>query len=365
MKKILTIGGAMRDIFIHYKNCQMMHLHTDTKDQSFIVLEEGKKIDIAAISYSTGGGALNSAVSFARQGLSVATVCKIGKDQAGNAILDVLKKEKINSNHVIQSNNLMTGNSFMIPCPSGNRAILVYRGANTTLTAQEIPSSAIADTDLVYITSLSSKTKQLLPGLVTLAKKNKKLVATNPGTSQLIAGADILRDSLDKIDILIVNAYEASLLMNSLTQSTFTTLKKQKEKKNTRLPELLRAPMGSTTACFTLEQYFQEILKRGPTIAVVTNGAEGVYATDGNKIYFHPSLKVNVVNTVGAGDAFGSTFVGQLAQGKSLEDAVRAGIINSSSVLQYLDTQTGLLKAEELEKQLQKLDKKLLKIFDV
>src|SRR5439155_20813798 len=118
----------------------------------------------------------------------------------------------------------------------------------------------------------------------------------------------------------------------------------------------LRAPIGPTTACFTLEQYFQEILKRGPTIAVVTNGADGVYATDGNKIYFHPSLKVNVVSTVGAGDAFGSTFVGQLAQGKPLQDALRAGIINSASVLQYLDTQTGLLKADELEKRLQKLD---------
>src|SRR5690348_5266742 len=85
------------------------------------------------------------------------------------------------------------------------------------------------------------------------------------------------------------------------------------------LPELLKKPLGSATTCFTLKQFFNAVHECGPKIIVVTNGAEGVYASDNNSIYFHPSIKINIVSSIGAGDAFGSCFVGQLAHNKSIE----------------------------------------------
>ena len=43
-KKVITIGSATHDIFIEFDDPYMLHLHLKDRDQSFIALEEGKKI---------------------------------------------------------------------------------------------------------------------------------------------------------------------------------------------------------------------------------------------------------------------------------------------------------------------------------
>ena len=360
-KKVLTIGGAMRDVFIQYQNVEIMHLDTPTKQLNFVILEEGRKIEVDQLAYHTGGGATNSAVSFKRLGFDVSSFFKIGSDQEGEFIVSRLKKEGINLDHIVRSTEVGTGNSFIIPSSGGNRSVLVYRGANLTLTAKELPLDAIAACDQLYITSLSHNASELLPVITAHAKKHNKPVAVNPGTSQLTARVDTLQTSLKNIDILILNCFEASLLMNALAQPAKQPPPELPE--DAQLPKLLCGPIAPHVSTFTLQHYFKQVLKAGPKIAVVTNGAEGVYATDGKKIYFHPSLDVDVVSTLGAGDSFGSTFVAQLLDGKPIEQAIQAGIINSASVIQYLDTTTGLLDTEALERRKKATDISLLQTF--
>jgi len=156
---------------------------------------------------------------------------------------------------------------------------------------------------------------------------------------------------LPNIDVLVLNCYEAGLMMESLLGAAIPI---KNESGDT--PPLLHNP---------LKKYFHEIHSRGPKIAAVTNGADGVYVSDGTKIYYHPSLKFEVVSTVGAGDAFGSVFVGYLAHGKSIEEAIQAGIINSASVLMHVGAKTGLLTQEEIEQQRKNLDPSLLRVFEV
>ena len=131
------------------------------------------------------------------------------------------------------------------------------------------------------------------------------------------------------------------------------------------LPDLLKKPLGSTTTCFTLQHFFTAVHACGPHMIVVTNGPEGVYASDQNNIYFHPSLKIDIVSSIGAGDAFGSCFIAQLALNTSIEDALRMGVINSASVITHLGTQTGLLTTNELIKKAAQLDKNLLKKYSL
>lgn len=361
MKKILTIGGAMRDVFIQYEHVETLHLHTTEKEQLFIIMEEGRKIEVDQLAYHVGGGATNSAVSFARLGFEVESFFKVGRDQEGDFILKNIKKENVSIEHVLRTDKIATGTSFIIPGSKGNRTILVYRGANLTIQKQELPHDTIKNINQIYITSLSGPAAQLLVPITKIAKECGKTVAANPGTSQLKAGPKMLRAALENIDILILNSFEAQLLMTTLT-TVLPDLKLLKEKKN-KIPALLSAPLGPSTVCFTLPQYFREVMSHGPNIVVVTNGAEGVYVAKDETIYFHPSLKTKIVSTIGAGDAFGSCFVAQITQGRSVEDALRCGILNSISVIEYLDTQTGLLHADELEKRLKQLDQKLLQIY--
>lgn len=361
MKKVLTIGSGMQDVFTQYEGVETLHLHTKEEDFAYVCMRAGRKIELQDIMYYCGGGATNSAVSFARAGFDVQSFFKIGTDNAGDFILQTLAQEHVSTTHALRTDAAPTGQSFIIPGPQGNSAVLVYRGANITLTHKELPESAIADTDQLYITSLTGPAAPLLISITQLAKKYNKPVAANPGTSQLHAGAEFLKEALSGITILILNSYEAELLMTSLSLKLPPLEIPTPHDK--ALPDLLKKPLGSATTCFTLQQFFNAVHACGPDIIVVTNGAEGVYASDKKNIYFHPSIKINTVSSIGAGDAFGSCFVAQLLNNKSIDDALRAGIINSASVIKHLGTQTGLLTSKELEQTCAHLDKNLLKKY--
>ncbi|MCX5925610.1 MAG: carbohydrate kinase family protein [Candidatus Dependentiae bacterium] len=363
MKKIMTIGSAMRDMFLDNTQAQAMYLNTNQKKQSFIVLQEGKKIEVNGLSYHIGGGAINSAASFALIGHPVESFFKVGCDQEGDFVCAQMTKRGVITDTAIHDPNERTGTSIIIPCPSGDRAIFVHRGANKTLSQPEIPLNRIASCEQLYITSLSNQASQTLPFIVKEAKKHNIQIAVNPGTSQLTTNVHTLELSLPYIDIFILNSYEATLLMNALV---YTKIQKQYASiKNNALPELLKGPIGFEAVCFTLRYFFTEIISRGPKIVIVTNGAEGVYAADNATIYFHPSIKTHTISTLGAGDAFGSTFVSYITQGKSIADALRAGAINAASVLGSVGAQEGLLTLDQLTERISALDLSLLQQFNL
>src|SRR5277367_3385033 len=107
-KKILTIGSAMQDIFTEYDGVETVNLHTNQEDIAYVCMRAGRKIEIKNLVYYCGGGATNSAVSFARAGCDVAIFCKIGTDQAGDFVMQTLHTENISTDHVIRTDDAPT-----------------------------------------------------------------------------------------------------------------------------------------------------------------------------------------------------------------------------------------------------------------
>ncbi len=357
-KRILTIGGATEDIFLEYQQAQTMLINTKQGPRSCLVLPEGAKIEIDQLTYTTGGGATNSAVSFERQGFEVTSCCKLGSDAQGRYIIEELHKAHIDTKAIIYNKTMPTGLSCIIKSPSGNHTILAYRGANATLETQDIPFDLFKEIDQLYVTSLSGKSSaQLMPILIE-AQKQGVPVAINPGSSQLASCTKGVCQALTAIDILILNADEATLFLYALMQSDTKLQKeltqKQDDPKNSLKGELFKTRTYKEMN-FNVKLYVKAVLSRGCRIAVITNGAEGVYVATQNTIYFHASFPANVINTVGAGDAFGSGFVGSLAQGYSLEESLIRGILNAVSVISSLNAKDGLLTDEELDKKLQEV----------
>ena len=365
--KIITIGGAAQDIFMTHEDPKMLRLYSKKIHKEFLILQEGSKIEIEKLSYYTGGGATNSSVSFSRLGFNVKAICKLGTDCQANLVTEKLKNEGVDISWITTTNTYNTATSIIIPSITGDRTVLAYRGANTTLTKQDIDENMLSQCDQIYITSLSGQSAKLLPYITNIAKTHNIPVATNPGSSQLAQGAIELRESLKNIDTFVLNSEEANIFMHTLTQvdkNLKKNLIKDQNKSNINdAPTLLKSPIMYQDICFSLHSYFNEILKRGPKIAVVTNGAEGVYIATNKHIYFHPSIKTKIVSTLGAGDSFSSCFVAQLTKGNSLETAMTAGIINSSSVISYLDAKTGLLSEKELQKRLKALSTSNIETF--
>lgn len=358
MKKVLTIGGATQDVFIQYQPQESMRLHTESPGHCFLMIEEGQKIEVSDLLYHTGGGATNAAVSFQKLGFDATAFFKIARDTPGDFILHELKKFNIKTIPVI-SREGQTGTAFIIPCPSGERIIFVHRGINMNLSEDELPYDQIRAADIIYITSLNGPASELLPSIARYAKEHQKIVATNPGTPQIREKPDILRASLQYVDILIMNATEAQLCARSLCKeqpSAITPLALD-------MPYLLQGSISIQDACFNLKDFFKEMLAAGPHTVVVTNGADGVYAAHNDTIYYHPSIKTEIVSTLGAGDAFGSCFVASLQNGLSIENAIRAGVLNSSSVIQHIGSKVGLLDTQALTHKVMLLDQDLLQSF--
>jgi len=338
---LVTIGGATQDIYLQYQGADCMKIMESSGERSYMLFESGAKVEVEKILYHTGGGATNSAVSFKRLGFDVACFCMIGDDQAGQAVLQDLKSESVDSSNIIISSTHSSGMSFVVNSLQRERTIFAYRGANEFLTEKDIPFEAIENAGQLYITSLSHESAKILSVIGEYAKTHNIPVATNPGISQLSTWAQELKKSLKYIDILILNSSEAKTFMGALVA------------------------LRHENFYFSISNFFNEVLKMGPKIVVVTDGAQGVYVASENTIYFHPSLCVDVVDTLGAGDSFGSCFVGCLRYGLTIEDALRSGIVNSASVIGQFGAKPGLLLYEELQKRVKDLKPEMLQQYEL
>lgn len=320
--KVLTIGGATQDIFLHYKDLDTISLPQNHDKKNYILLEEGSKIDLKQINYYSGGGSTNAAVSFKRLGFNVSAIFKLGKDFQGDFILNDLKKENIDVSHVVYSDTLPTATSVIFPCPSGDRVVLADRGANKDLNIEDFSLEIIKNYDAIYITSLSGNSANIFFKITEYAKKHKVFVAINPGINQLKSNIPEFIKTLQNVDILTLNNSEAIELYSSLIN---------------------KRP-------FTIEEFFKKISLLGPKIITITNGANGVSAFENNTIYFHPSIAPKkIINTLGAGDAFGSCFVANILLGLEIEVALFSGVINSYSVISNEGAKIGLLSLDQLK----------------
>ncbi|HEV2601484.1 MAG TPA: carbohydrate kinase family protein [Candidatus Babeliales bacterium] len=361
--KILSIGGATYDIFLTTGCLQTTTINQDC----FVLLQEGRKIDVESIRYCSGGGATNSATLFARLGFQAHAIFKIGDDCAGAFIQEQLRKEGVVLHHAV-AHGSATGCSVIMPCPSGDRTVLVYRGVNLLLNQQDISLDLLAQQDQIYISSLTGQSAALLGYVATQAKQRGIPVAVNPGSHQLQKNVRSLYDALPAIDILILNSYEMQLCMQAIMKIDYGLCDQLQKRKPPNgpgtMPALLTKLFTHNDMSFNLYDFFAAIHARGVKIIAVTDGACGVYAASAGTVLFHPSLSVPVLNTVGAGDAFASCFVAQLARGQSIEYAMRAGIINSASVIQCSDAKEGLLDQAGIDAKMAELNQALLQRFE-
>lgn len=266
----------------------------------------GSKLEVSEALTSFGGNALNAAVTFARQKLSVALLAQVGGDSGSKDLLSLLSEEGIDDSILHQSDEVKLSISTIISATNGERSILAYPGSE--IMHQELLSMLEkVETRWLYISSLNSV--ELLEGVIKFASLNQIKVAFNPGGKEL-EQADIIKRLLPETEILILNKQEATKLFGTLDS-----------------PGLARAGAEYAKAC------------------VVTDGPKGAYAFDGSVDYSQPiSEDVKVVDRNGAGDAFASGLVAGLAWGMDLNESIELGSKNSTSVVQQLGAQAGILR---------------------
>ncbi|MDO8584209.1 MAG: carbohydrate kinase family protein [bacterium] len=306
---LVTIGAATQDVFVQsplFEEKKDRHA-PDNLDVCFPL---GSKIELDDIVFTTGGGATNAAVTAARFGLKTACVCRIGDDQAGTAVVDALKQEKI-STHAIQTDReKKTGYSVIVVAGSGHRTILTYRGAAGRINPTPIPWPKIK-TSWLYLTSVHGDI-ELMRRIFVFAEKEKISVAWNPGQAELALGIKKLEPFLVRSSVVLVNREEAAALAE--------------------LP-----PRHTEDILLHLGIFPQVAL-------AMTDGQHGAYVRSSGKTFFAPPLKAKRINTTGAGDAFGSAFVSTLHQARDIKAALASGMLNATSVIQHFGAKAGILE---------------------
>lgn len=347
--RALTIGSATIDTIAIVDSGRIERMSMLNADSSFLLLEEGRKTEAEEVSAHVGGGAVNVAVAMARLGLDVAVLAKLGVDARAKAISQRLEDEGVSTAWLKHDPRLPTGASVFVSSHDRNAAIFTFRGANTLLIYEDLQEDAFS-VDLVYIANLSNESAECFPSIVERAKKRGALVAANPGPRQLSARGQAFFETLSAIDILILNQIEAELLVPRLIARCGEGGPVLAFPPGEAVPALAARGLVAGGFEMSIVAYLEALTSAGPKHVIVTDGARGAFVGSSDEILFSSALKTKIVGTAGAGDAFGATIAAYLASGRRLDEAVYAATINSASVVEHVDTQTGLLRREILDK---------------
>lgn len=302
--KIITIGSATLDVYLKSRAFKLV------ESEKFLTgigecLALGSKNSVEEIFIDTGGGATNCAVTFSNLGIKVSALTRVGDDLFGKEIQRVLKEKKVGLDLVQVDKKNKTSYSTLLLLGTGERSILVHRGASNAL---QFPKKKI-NANWFYISSLGGNTK-LLGQVLDYAKKNKIKVMYNPGSRELKMGLGKMNKYFKKLDVLNLNREEASLLCKTKYERMDIIKKK---------------------------------LKKIAPCVVITDGPAGAFTLFGDQLYFAASLGTKPVNTTGAGDAFGSGFCAGMLLKNDLDYALRLGILNSDGVIRKMGAKNGLL----------------------
>ncbi len=309
---IITFGSATRDTFLRLKKENYRIVEDELLSKKDICFSLGSKIFIEDLRVASGGGGTNTACTFSKQGFKVAYCGKVGEDKRGEAVIGALKKFRVDTIFVKKDKKYLTAYSAILSLPHEERTILIYRGACHFMKKEDIPWEKIKETKWFYLAPLSEKSALIFPTLVEFARKNKIKIVSNPGSGQINLPKEILNSTLEKIDILILNREEASLLTKIQSKDDKDFIKK----------------LWSVT----------------PAIIVITKGKEGSVVSDGKYIYRAGVPSVLPFEKTGAGDAFGSGFLSGLLEKNSIEYAIQLATANATSCIQKIGAKNGLLK---------------------
>lgn len=317
MYDVIIVGGSTRDFYLICPDLEV--------NNNAVLLPWGEKKVASEIYREIGGGGCNASVSFSRLGLHCALISKVGNDSSGEEIVKKLRDESVSLQFIEIGSENGTSTSFILQKETGDHSIVMYRGKNDQLLDGTNFPPEFDSTKWYYITDLAVEKNDPTERIVEVSVKKKIKIAFIPGQNQLGKGINGLSKILEHTDILILNAYEA---------------------KNLAYPELDLNNLN--TELKSLEPVLSKLSEYGAKTVVITADVKGAIArgSDGEFYYVPAPIVDRVVNTVGAGDAFASTFVAGIIKGKSIRESLIFATKNVGEVLKNIGSQSGLLKTK-------------------
>lgn len=270
--KILNFGSLNIDIFFRVEN----------------IVKPGETISAKSIEKRPGGKGLNQSVALSKSFENVYHAGSVGDD--GVFLIDYLKSENINTKYIKKSDKL-TGNAIIQVDDRGENSIVLYKGANFDNDKKfidEVLDNFDKDDILLLQNEISS-----MKYLIDKAYEKGMKIVLNPSPIT----DEIKEFDFNKIDLLLVNEIEAKDIAN---------------KDN-------------------IDESINYFMATYPNInLIVTLGSKGSIFVNKNEKIKQEGIKVQSVDSTGAGDTFTGFFVSYFYQGKNVRDCLKFASLASA-----------------------------------
>jgi len=230
-----------------------------------------------------GGKGANQAVAAGKLGAKVGILAKLGNDPFGDQLTASLLGAGVKVDYLLRDPTESTGVALITVDDSGQNTIVVAPGTNALLTPFEV--NTLKDVQFAVLLAQLEIPLETVIAASVLAKGSFIL---NPAPAR-----ELPNELFALVDYLTPNETEAVALTG-----------------------ILPADDGSCLACARV------LLDRGVKNVLFTLGSNGSYLANAAGGSHFPSIKVNPIDTTGAGDAFNGAFAYFLSKGEQVQRSI-------------------------------------------
>lgn len=318
--KVLGMGNALVDILAFIDNDDLLEKFGLPKGGMLLIDATTKEAMQESLSnkeifQAAGGSASNTIGALAKLGIQTGFIGEVGNDSYGNYYREDLENAGVKP-HLIISDNNASGIATTLISENGQRTFGTYLGAAANMTHTDLKATTFEGYDFFYIEGYLVQNLDLIRTAINMAKKQGAKVVLDMASYNVVeASRDFLLEIIpSSVDIIFANEEEAQSLFNTKPEEALDKLAKMVD------------------------------------IAIVKVGEKGSYIKQGKTTIHVPALKVDCIDTTGAGDLYAAGFLYGLINSCDLEKCGKKGTLLAGNVIQVVgpkmnnDTWTKLIQ---------------------
>ncbi len=285
--------------------------------------------DVRTFAKYLGGTATNVAVQAARLGSRAAVVTKVGNDPFGPFVRSALERFGVDPRWVGTDPALRTPIVFCEVHPPDHFPLLFYRqpkAPDMNLSMTDFDQDAVRQAGLFWVTGTGLSDEPSRSTILELLEQRQEEAGPASLTVLDLDYRAMFWSSVDEARTWVRRAL-----------ALVTVAVGNQEEVEVAVDE--RDPSRAAAA----------LLEFGLKLAVVKRGGEGVLAATASEVIEMPPVRLEVVNGLGAGDAFGGALAHALVHGWSLERALKLANTAGAVAASRLACADDFATLEELE----------------
>ena len=336
------------------------------------ILMPGKLLQTGGAFISTGGAVANTGLAMKKFGADVKLIGKVGDDEFGDMILNILKKHGADSG-MVKAKGENSSYSVVLAIPGIDRMFLHCPGANNTFSASDVSVDELEDASLFHFGYPPIMEKMYQNDGEQLISLMKKVQEAGCATSLDLAAVDanseagradwekILAGAMPYIDFFVPSIEELCFMID---KERFKDWEK-------------RADAGDMTLVLDIERDIKPLadkcMKMGCKVLLLKCGIKGLYmqtASEDVIMKISPRLELDakkwadinlfeasfkpskVLSATGAGDTSIAAFLTAMLNGEDPKTCIALASATGACCVEGYDALSGLKPLDELKEKI-------------